>query len=142
METLLFWFWVALAALLLVLEILIPGFFFLWIGIAALGSAVLSFLDLHAAYQISMFAVTAPLLIFIFREKRSSTEAPGDIRGKRCIVLEETGERSVLILVDGEKREALCSGDNRIEKGTAVRVEDIVDDRLIVTPADEKAGSD
>jgi inner membrane protein len=44
------WNWMVLGCLLLVLEIALPGFFFLWIGIAALATGALSLAFWDAAY--------------------------------------------------------------------------------------------
>lgn len=54
-----FWYWWALAAVLLVFEMLVPGtaFMFLAIGAAASGFALLIFADLSLEIQLGIFAI-------------------------------------------------------------------------------------
>jgi membrane protein implicated in regulation of membrane protease activity len=54
MEALTFWHWLAFAGLLLILEIFAPGAFMLWIGIAAITSAIVAFLLPGLSWQIQL----------------------------------------------------------------------------------------
>jgi len=61
MFKIIFWYWWALAAVLLVFEMLLPGvvFLFLAIGAAAAGFALLVVSDLSLEFQLVLFAVVA-----------------------------------------------------------------------------------
>ncbi len=62
------WTWWVVAGVLLLLELLAPGVFLLWFGVAAMivGTAVL-FLDLSWEWQVSLFAVLSILTLFLSR---------------------------------------------------------------------------
>jgi len=63
-----FWIWWILAVILLVLELLLPGVFLVWIGVAAFATgALLLFLDLQWQGQIAAFAALAVLAVVIGR---------------------------------------------------------------------------
>ncbi|WP_374443667.1 NfeD family protein [Stella sp.] len=59
MDGILFWHWLSLGAVLVAVEILAPGVYFLWLGIAALlvGGVSWFWPDLHWQYQVLLFAV-------------------------------------------------------------------------------------
>src|ERR1051325_8249992 len=61
MFKIIFWYWWALAAVLLVFEMLLPGvvFLFLALGAAAAGFALLVVSDLSLEFQLVLFAVVA-----------------------------------------------------------------------------------
>ena len=70
-----FWYWWVAAAVFLVLEILLPGIFFLWLGIAAgiVGIVALVIPSMTWPYQIALFAVlsvAAVLLARVYVKKR------------------------------------------------------------------------
>ena len=70
-----FWYWWVAAAVFLVLEILLPGIFFLWLGIAAgiVGIVALVIPSMTWPYQIALFAVlsvAAVLLARVYIKKR------------------------------------------------------------------------
>ena len=54
-----FWHWLSLGVVLVAVEILAPGVYFLWLGIAALLVGGVSWLwpDLHWQYQVLLFAL-------------------------------------------------------------------------------------
>jgi len=60
-----FWHWLSLGGVLVVIEILAPGVFFLWLGVAALAVGVVSwaFPALHWQYQVLLFAVLAVVAV-------------------------------------------------------------------------------
>jgi membrane protein implicated in regulation of membrane protease activity len=64
-----FWHWWILAAILLVFEAIIPGFFFLWMAVAgaAIGLILWVFPALGWQYQVLLFALTSIISIIIFR---------------------------------------------------------------------------
>lgn len=64
-----FWYWFVLAVLFLVIEILTPGFFFLWMSAASVitGIIVLLFSSLSADVQLMIFSVLTVIAIILWR---------------------------------------------------------------------------
>ena len=64
-----YWHWLAIAAMLLVVELLAPGMFFLWLAVAAALTGMLLLLlpDLSLSHQLIGFSVLAILNIGLFR---------------------------------------------------------------------------
>jgi len=75
-----YWHWWILAAGLLVLEILVPGTFFLWPALAAMGMGFLIILtpNLLLEYQILLFSITAVVSVMVSRYYISKHPAPTD----------------------------------------------------------------
>jgi membrane protein implicated in regulation of membrane protease activity len=67
---LVFWHWWAFGALLLIVELLAPGMFFLWMAAAAAvtGLLLLSFPSLDMEYQLIMFSLLSISSIAAFRK--------------------------------------------------------------------------
>jgi len=70
MNAITFWHWWILALILLVLEILAPGTFFLWMGVGAgvVGVILLIAPDLGWEYQLMVFAVFSIVSIALWRQ--------------------------------------------------------------------------
>lgn len=66
----LFWHWIAIGFGLMAIELLLPSFFFLWLGAAALavGLILLAIPDLWWSYQWTLFAVLGIAVFFISRK--------------------------------------------------------------------------
>lgn len=64
-----FWYWFVLAVLFLVIEILTPGFFFLWMSAASVitGIIVLLFSSLSTDVQLMIFSVLTVIAIILWR---------------------------------------------------------------------------
>ena len=74
------WAWLALGAALLAAEIIIPGTFLLWIGLAAAATGVI-FLLITAGWQIQVLVFACLALVSViawFRFARSSNEAESE----------------------------------------------------------------
>lgn len=77
-----FWYWWVFAVVLITLEILLPSFFALWLGIAAVitGSVLLLFPAIPWQYQWLMFAMLSVLSIVLWRryyvKNPIATDAP------------------------------------------------------------------
>lgn len=77
-----FWHWWVLAALFVVIEMLVPGTFMLWLGVAAAvaGLLLLAWPEAPLAWQFVAFAITAVVSVFAWRrlQKRrpAASEAP------------------------------------------------------------------
>jgi membrane protein implicated in regulation of membrane protease activity len=83
------WTWITLGIALLGLELLAPGTFFMWLGLAALGvGAIAFFTDLSWQIELVLFGVLALVLViagrrFFARQGDETTDTPGlNERGK------------------------------------------------------------
>ena len=143
-----FWYWWVFAALLGVVEIIAPGFFFLWLALAAavVGVVLLLFPELAWQGQFVAFAVlsVASVVAWYFisrRQPQESTDAPSlNQRGTsyvgQSVHLAEPVVDGVGVLRLGDTRwRALCNEDlpagTRVKvtavEGTALRVERLSD---------------
>jgi len=108
------WFWLSLGLILGVAEMVAPGFFLMWLGLAALTVGVLDyFLPITVAYQVAMFAILSVLAVFagkkILQENPIESDDPKlNDRGARL-----TGE--IVTVVD-----AISNGQGRVKVGDSV----------------------
>ena len=128
------WFWLSLGLLLGVAEMVAPGFFLMWLGLAALIVGGLDyFLPITVTYQVAMFAILSVLTVFagkkFLRENPIETEdAKLNDRGARL-----TGEIVTVV-------EAITNGHGRVKVGDSVwsarGVDAAIGSRVRVTGAD------
>jgi membrane protein implicated in regulation of membrane protease activity len=128
------WFWLSLGLVLGVAEMVAPGFFLMWLGLAALIVGGLDyFLPITVAYQVAMFAILSVLTVFagkkFLRENPIETEdAKLNDRGARL-----TGEIVTVV-------EAIKNGHGRVKVGDSVwsarGVDAAIGSRVRVTGAD------
>ena len=128
------WFWLSLGLVLGVAEMVAPGFFLIWLGLAALIVGGLDyFLPITVAYQVAMFAILSVLTVFagkkFLRENPIETEdAKLNDRGARL-----TGEIVTVV-------EAITNGNGRVKVGDSVwsarGVDAAIGSRVRVTGAD------
>ena len=128
------WFWLSLGLLLGVAEMVAPGFFLIWLGLAALIVGGLDyFLPITVAYQVAMFAILSVLTVFAgkkFLQKNpiETEDAKLNDRGARL-----TGEIVTVV-------EAITNGHGRVKVGDSVwsarGVDAAIGSRVRVTGAD------
>jgi membrane protein implicated in regulation of membrane protease activity len=128
------WFWLSLGLLLGVAELVAPGFFLMWLGLAALIVGGLDyFLPITVAYQVAMFAILSVLTVFAgkkFLQKNpiETEDAKLNDRGARL-----TGEIVTVV-------EAITNGNGRVKLGDSVwsarGVDAAIGSRVRVTGAD------
>jgi len=128
------WFWLSLGLLLGVAEMVAPGFFLMWLGLAALIVGGLDyFLPITVAYQVAMFATLSVLTVFagkkFLNDNPIETEdAKLNDRGARL-----TGEIVTVV-------EAITNGHGRVKVGDSVwsarGVDAATGSRVRVTGAD------
>ena len=87
-----YWHWWVLAGAMLLIEVLAPSFFFLWLSVAAavVGLVMLGIPDLDWQYQIMIFSGLSVISIVLFRRYQrlhpASTDQPGlNRRGEQYI---------------------------------------------------------
>ena len=128
------WFWLSLGLLLGVAEMVAPGFFLMWLGLAALIVGGLDyFLPITVAYQVAMFAILSVLTVFAgkkFLQKNpiETEDANLNDRGARL-----TGEIVTVV-------EAITNGHGRVKVGDSIwsarGVDAAIGSRVRVTGAD------
>jgi membrane protein implicated in regulation of membrane protease activity len=110
--TILYWYWLTAALLLLGLEILAPGTFFLWMAVASavVGAVLFVFPDISIATQIAVFSVLSMFTISLgrkyFDDKHNQSEKP--LLNQRAA--QYIGRTAVLI-------QPLSNGEGRIKIG-------------------------
>ena len=139
-----FWHWMALGVALAAIETVVPGAFFLWLGIAAIVTGVfkLVFAGMGWEGQAIVFGVcavvTTVIWIFLWRRRPIDTDKPDlNERGERMIGREITIEDP---LVNGEGTAKFGDTMWRIRgpdfvRGTRVKIVDVQGTVLIVDKA-------
>lgn len=128
------WFWLSLGLALGIAEMLAPGFFLIWLGLAAIIVGLLDWaLPISVPFQVALFAILSVLTVFagkkFLKENPIETDDPKlNDRGARM-----TGEIVTVV-------EAIQDGNGRVKVGDGVwsaRGADAgVGDRVRVTGAD------
>ncbi len=143
--TIVFWYWWALAAVLLVFEMMLPGvvFLFLAIGAAAAGAFLLVVSDLSLELQLFVFAIIAVASAVVLRPtlKRlqrgriqdANLNARGDALVGRTIVLDAPILRGQGRVMLGDGSWTVIGPD--MVAGTRVRVTAVNGTELKVEPA-------
>lgn len=122
-----FWDWLAFGTLLLILEVFGAGGYLLWIGVAAAGVGVLTYLfpALPWALQFILFGVLSVLTAVLWWRRQRTAAKPSDQPGLNRRGSELLGRQFVL-------HEAIISGRGKIKAG---------DSLWLVTGPDLPAGS-
>lgn len=151
-EQLTFWHWFAVGAVLMILEIFVPGVVFLWLGVAAAITGIVFWTlpDLTLEMQLIIFAVLSVIAVILGRSVVKSRERPSDKpnlnqRGAQHVgaiyMLEEAtlnGHGKVRI-GDSLWSVELRPVGTELPKGGLVRVEDVDGATLIVESASDTA---
>ena len=87
-----YWHWLILAVALIILEIIIPGAYFLWMGISAVvvGAAMFVFPQMAILVQVLIFAILSVITVMLYRSYRKKnplvTDEPAlNRRGEKYI---------------------------------------------------------
>ena len=110
-----FWDWLAFAAVLLILEVFGAGGYLLWIGMAAAGVGVLTYLfpELPWAWQFLVFAVLSVLTAVVWWQRQRSAGKLSDVPGLNNRGSELIGRSFVL-------HEAIAGGRGKIRAGDSL----------------------
>lgn len=140
-----FWYWWALAAVLLVFEMLLPGvvFLFLALGAAVAGLLLLVAADLSLEWQLAVFALVAVASAIglrpSLRRLQASDSPPNTINARGASLV---GQIIVLDapILNGRGRVSLGDGSWSVTgpdmvKGAKVRVAAVKGTELVVEPA-------
>lgn len=108
------WFWLVAGVLLAIAEILMPGFFMIWLAVAAIGTGLLALiLPISMPFQVLLFAGLAVAAVYAGRRwfvlnPIESTDPELNNRGARL-----AGEVVVVV-------EAIANGRGRVKVGDGV----------------------
>jgi membrane protein implicated in regulation of membrane protease activity len=136
------WLWMIGGVLLLIAEILAPGFFLVFIGAAAIAAGVFTLLfDLGVAGQLTLFAVYAIVAVMIGRKVYANAAVDaGDpllndraarLIGRSVTVIEDVDEHSGRVRL-GDSEWSARGGPG--SAGTRVRITGVEGNCLLVEP--------
>lgn len=143
LDPIVFWHWWILAGVLLILELTLPAFFFLWLGMAAgaTGLVVLLIPGLALEFQLLIFAISSVLAVWGWRRYRELNPLTNDQphlnrRGQQYVgrefTLEEPIHNGVGKVVVDDSTWRVRGPD--VPEGTQVRVTDVDGVIFIVEP--------
>ena len=138
--------WVALAIILFIAEIMLPGFWVLCMGIGATGGAIAAALGLDPTWQLIFFSVFSlvaffgirPLLMKRERNRpvtRTNVDALQGLQGKVTQDF-EPGLRLGRVAVGGDDWRALAIDDRMLRVGDLIEVVSVESNTVIVKPID------
>ena len=135
------WTWWVIAGILLLIELMLPGVFFMWLGLAAAIIGVIDiFADLSWQVEIALFAVLSVLLVLFVRPRVKFTQGEPSNLNQR--MYDYIGRTYVLhdAIVNGRGKVRIddtlwmVTGADR-DKGKWVKVRSVEGTRLVVEPA-------
>jgi len=133
--------WLIAGLVLMVLEVLLPGAFMIWLGIAAVGTGLVQEVTtLGFAWQVALFAVLAALAIGIGLSMRSTrrkpaVNAPGSgLVGRVALALAFDGREGRVRLGDSDWSARLAEGVETPQSHARLRVIDVDGTVLVVQP--------
>ncbi len=137
-------YWVALALVLIILEIFVPGFVLFCLGVGCIGGAVAEALGFGINIQLTAFALLALLSFFLVRPVlmrrfwkddglRTNVDALVGQKGK---VTEDFDPTMKLgrVSVGGDDWRAETTDNEVLQRGAVVKVLRVESNTLIVTP--------
>jgi membrane protein implicated in regulation of membrane protease activity len=138
------WFWVILAAVLIVGEIFTAGFFLLPFGVGAIAAAMLAAVGAGVAWQWGGFVVVSVVALLVlkrFADRVTRDAAPLNVAADRVIgrigvTLDEVRPHGVTgrVRLGSEEWRAESSSEESIAAGTSVEVLRIDGTHLVVRP--------
>ena len=136
------WLWMIGGVLLLIAEIIAPGFFLVFIGVAAIAAGLFALLfDLGAAGQLSLFAIYAVVAVMIGRKVYANqatdssdpllNDRAARLIGRSVTVIEAVDEHSGRVRV-GDSEWSARGGPG--SAGERVRITGVEGNCLLVEP--------
>lgn len=138
-----YWYWFSLAVLLLVLEVLIPGIFLLWLGMGAalVGFFLLLFPQASLAWQLFVLALSIGVAVTLglkWQKKLLKTQ-PSTLNlglegylGRTATVSQSFHQGHGRVSIDGSSFPAVCQ-EEQLEEGQRVEVTGVQDSVFLVT---------
>ena len=140
-------FWLVVAGIFFVLEMMTVGFLLFWFSIGAIIALIVSLVIENVVIQTVVFLISSTVLLFLtkpftqkFSQNDEGRESLFSIENKTGFVTldinPQTGEGQVK--VNGEIWSAKTTGNDIITKDTKIKVEKVEGVKLIVSPIKEK----
>ena len=132
--------WMIAGLVLLGVEILAPGVFMMWLGIAAILAGLIVWqLDWGFGAQVGIFTVLAAISLAVGMRLRASTKPAlnnqiGGLIGRMAIALSFDGREGRVRLGDSDWSARLAAGAAIPEPGTHLRVDGVDGTILLVRP--------
>ena len=132
--------WLLAGLALLGLEILAPGVFMMWLGIAAVATGLLALVvALDFGPQVGVFAVFSAISLIVgLRLRRPSAltmnNQDAGLIGRAATVLHFNGREGRVRVGDSDWSARLAAGVDPPEPGARMRVEDVQGTLLVVRP--------
>ena len=140
-------FWLIVAGIFFIVEIITVGFFVFWFGVGALIAMIVSFFTDNILIQTASFIISSTALLFATRpfvnkflnNKKSVNTNVYSIINKEGIVIEDINslEATGQVKVGGEVWSAYCKENITIPKGTTITVLKVKGVKLLVKPTEE-----
>lgn len=132
--------WLLAGMALLGFEVLAPGVFMMWLGLAAIANGlVLLAVDVSFGTQVGLYAVFAAISLFVGLKLRKPP-APGlntqqaGLIGRHAVALSFSGREGRVRLGDSDWAARLSSGATVPEPGARLRVDGVDGTVLVVRP--------
>jgi membrane protein implicated in regulation of membrane protease activity len=137
------WLWLIGGVVLLIAELIAPGFFLVFVGVAALATGLFTLMfDLGAAPQLALFALYSLIAVMVGRRVYASAETVGSsdpllndraarLVGRSVTVIQEVDEHSGRVRV-GDSEWSARGGAATV--GTRVRITGVEGNCLLVEP--------
>jgi serine/threonine protein kinase/membrane protein implicated in regulation of membrane protease activity len=144
------WYWWIAGLIFMVLEIILPGIFFLWLGVAAfvVGAILVLFSKISWQTQFLLFGLLSIAATIVWHalwhnEQSKSDQPVLNRRGHQCVGRVVTLQQPIVdgwgkVLIDGLSWKA--RGED-LPSGTKIRVVDVDGATLIVEPANRQASN-
>lgn len=145
-----YWFWLSLGLVLVIIEMVVPGVFFLWFGIGAFITGIIAFIinGIALKYLTAIFGVLSLIAVFIGRrylkpsmeQKNGLNDGNSKYAGK---IVKASGnfENGIGRVRMGDTEwSAECPGTD-VADGQALKVVSVKDQLLIVEPLKNSANS-
>ena len=134
--------WLIAGLVMMLAEMVLPGVFLVWLGLAALGTGlVVQVVGLGFALQVVVFAVFAAVTITVglrFRAPRQARQVntpTSGLVGREAMVLEFHGRHGRVRVGDSDWAARLAGGAEPPEPRAILRVVDVDGTTLVVGPA-------
>ncbi|MDM7858393.1 NfeD family protein [Thiopseudomonas acetoxidans] len=126
-----YWYWFSLATLLLLLEIIVPGIFLLWLGVGAsfVGVFLLLFPQAGLAWQLFalIVSISAAVALGLKWQKRILKSQPTTLNlglegylERTAVVSQAFSQGRGRVSIDDSSYPAICAEDCTLEVGQAV----------------------
>lgn len=123
--------WLAAGLSMLIAEVVAPGVFLMWLGLAAIATGGVTLAARWAfAWQCALFAVLAPVLVLVgrrmVRARVAHVNTPhSGLVGRRATALAFEGDEGRVRIGDSDWPARLPPGTEAPAPGTALRVQDV-----------------